>query len=217
MPRGGLKTVIGHWSLLMEGMQASPQAFYAAIEAAIERREIPGCRLRRVVWPEGGFFSARREYLRAKRGQHLIDICGAPFGTAFFSSSWLCFPPPHIWIAVVLAIIGLVYGLDTAQQLTRMDPFHTFGMNDQFRGAITERAVKLGLDFLFVILVVIFGIIRPLFFPPRETYYRIDTAEMFYEAVHQSVLEVIDGLRTEQGLRALSEAERKPIMRGFGR
>lgn len=47
------------------------------------------------------------------------------------------------------------------------------------------------------------------------TYYRIDTALMFQSATHAAVLEVIDSITSSQGLRGLSEAERKPIMREF--
>jgi hypothetical protein len=47
------------------------------------------------------------------------------------------------------------------------------------------------------------------------TYYRIDTALMFQGLVHSAVLEVIDGLLQAKGLRALSESERKPILREF--
>ncbi len=47
----------------------------------------------------------------------------------------------------------------------------------------------------------------------RETFYRIDTALMFQDSVHSAVLEVLDQRMKGQGLRSLSEAERKPIMR----
>lgn len=57
----------------------------------------------------------------------------------------------------------------------------------------------------------IFGLFVWLF--RRETYWRIDTALMFQESVHAAVLEVIDEFIKTQGLRALSELERKPIMR----
>ena len=49
----------------------------------------------------------------------------------------------------------------------------------------------------------------------KETYYRIDTMLMFREAVHNAVLEVIDTITAEKGVRALSESERRPIMREF--
>lgn len=51
----------------------------------------------------------------------------------------------------------------------------------------------------------------------RETYYKADTALMFQEMVRLSVHEVIDNLTREKGVRALSELERKPILRGLYR
>ncbi len=50
-----------------------------------------------------------------------------------------------------------------------------------------------------------------------QTYYRIDTQLMFQESIRAAVLEVIDGLTAAKGIRALSELERKPILREFGR
>ena len=47
------------------------------------------------------------------------------------------------------------------------------------------------------------------------TYYRVDTELMFQSAVHAAVLEVVDRITEARGIRALSETERKPIMREF--
>lgn len=49
----------------------------------------------------------------------------------------------------------------------------------------------------------------------RVTYWSLDSALMFQSAVHTAVLEVIDGLTSVQGVRALSELDRKPILREF--
>jgi hypothetical protein len=46
-----------------------------------------------------------------------------------------------------------------------------------------------------------------------ETYYRVDTALMFQSSVHSAVLEIIDQITQAKGLRALSEEDRKPIMK----
>ena len=54
-----------------------------------------------------------------------------------------------------------------------------------------------------------------LFSPP--TFYKLDTALMFQEAVHNAVLEVIDGMTSAKGLRALSDLERKPILKAFAK
>jgi hypothetical protein len=201
MLRGGIETTIGHWSHLFGGLVTTPQDFYAAVEAELKRRDIPDCRLSRVDWAERGFTSAKREYLRAEREEFLIDVCGAPFGNDFFASSWLCAPPPNIMNAIAYAVGALA-----------------------LLGFLVAGNLNLGVfRWLLVVLVLIgflgivgVGIIRPLFFPPRLTYYRIDTADMFYRAVQEAVSDVVDGFCKVQGLRILSEADRKPIMRDYG-
>lgn len=49
------------------------------------------------------------------------------------------------------------------------------------------------------------------------TYYKVDSATMFQTATHSAVLEVIDSITTSQGIRGLTESERKPVMREFFR
>ena len=45
-----------------------------------------------------------------------------------------------------------------------------------------------------------------------ETYYQLDTTQMFQESIHIAVLEVLDQTTQASGLRLLTESERKPIM-----
>lgn len=47
------------------------------------------------------------------------------------------------------------------------------------------------------------------------TYYKLDTAMMFQGVVQSAVLEVLDALTKQKGIRALTESERKPVMRDF--
>lgn len=47
------------------------------------------------------------------------------------------------------------------------------------------------------------------------TYYRVDTVSMFQTATHQAVLEVVDNMIKGTGIKALPDAERKPVMREF--
>src|SRR5437867_3559896 len=89
MSAAPLDAVMSHWSKLFEGFQTAPLPFYSAVEAAIARRQIPDVATERIEYKEGGLVSARREYLRVKRGKHAFDICAAPFGTGFFFSTWL--------------------------------------------------------------------------------------------------------------------------------
>jgi hypothetical protein len=58
------------------------------------------------------------------------------------------------------------------------------------------------------------GALTRLLFRPH-THYAIDTALMFEEAVGAAILEVIEALSESRGVRALSRAERKPVLRRF--
>lgn len=44
----------------------------------------------------------------------------------------------------------------------------------------------------------------------HKTYYIIDKEETFQRAVHQAVMDTIDQMVTDKGLRALTELERQP-------
>jgi hypothetical protein len=47
------------------------------------------------------------------------------------------------------------------------------------------------------------------FFP--ITYYRIDTEEMFTQSIHTLVLNIVDEITKDKGIRGLTELERKPV------
>ena len=160
--------ILGHWNHLIEDFDTSSQQFYTLVEEAIKRRNLPKVKLSRIYWKEGGVMSAKREYLRVKRREHVFDICGAPYGNAFFFSTWL----------------------------------------GEFRSGCLSLILEI--PFVGVALKFFIGfLINPM------TYYRVDTAHMFQKSVHAAVMEVIDALTEEKGLKALTESERKPIMKDF--
>lgn len=120
-----LSDVISHWNHMFEGMQESPQAFYASVEQAIQARNIPDAKFTRVDVAEGGILSAKRMYLRVWRKEHVIDICAAPFGNSFFISWWLSeIPSGCMALLLSLPFISLIawwfarpvtyYKIDTA-------------------------------------------------------------------------------------------------------
>jgi hypothetical protein len=82
-------TAISHWNQFIRGLDISAMAFYGAVRTAIEQRNVPDTKLFLVEIPEGGIFSAKRDYLRVRRGDYVIDICAAPYADGFFVSSWL--------------------------------------------------------------------------------------------------------------------------------
>ena len=81
--------IFSHWSTMIEGLNASPKEFLAAVEAAVQSKQLDNAKHSRIDWKEGGLLSAKREYLRILRKEFAFDICGAPFGNGFFVSWWL--------------------------------------------------------------------------------------------------------------------------------
>ena len=214
MPTASPADAISHWNKMFEDFQMSPLEFYASVEQAVACHEIPDAVASRVEQKEGGFASAKREYLRVRRGTLAFDICAAPFGNGCFFSSWLAEPT----ILNGLAKLGIMFGLLIILVL--------FMVNSFFWGPI---------EFLIVLVIALFiistsespvsvatgelpgiGWLYRVFFKP-PTYYRHDTAEMFLGAVHGAVIEVIDCLTAQKGIRAMTDLERKPIMREFFR
>ncbi len=88
MAQSSLDNVVAHWDKLFENFHTSTTLFYASVEATLKKHEVPGLGATRVHWREGGIQSASREYLRIIGDRHCIDICAAPFGKAYFFSSW---------------------------------------------------------------------------------------------------------------------------------
>lgn len=210
-------SVFSHWSTLIENLQESPQRFYQSVEVALKARQIPSTENTRIEYREGGVLSARREYLHVERGNLVVDICGAPFGTGFFVSWWLAEAElslnPLLKVLAVVGMLGLVAVL--VNNLGFFGGLLAFviavplllwlARSIAGEGKFDDRWIQAlpGIGWLYTWL-----------FKPA-TYYRIDTTLMFQKAVHNAVQEVVDELTKAKGLRALSESERKPIMREF--
>jgi hypothetical protein len=207
--------VVSHWYHLIEGLQESPKDFYSSLDESIKKREIPDVSLSRIDYLEGGVLSAKREYLRVKRKNLIFDVCAAPFGRGFFVSWWLGKERPSWGALLIIAIIIVIF-------FALYIPIRKLGMIN-------------GLLLAFIILTVTFWILGALvkdgsipiestilgipilgriyesFFQPI-TYYKIDTELMFQESVRLAVLETVDQITKVNGIRSLSEFERKPIL-----
>lgn len=217
--KGAPLALISHWGKLIQGLQMSPMDFYSRVQRAIETRALPDTSMAQVEWPEGGVFSAKRVYLRVTRKDHVFDICGAPFGNGFFVSWWLGETPTGsiFYLLALLFAILVLLGVAT---------YVTFNLTLGFFLALV--LVVIGLPAIFLLLgpqaveaVDYYLMMLPWVSPVYErffrpvTYYKIDTALMFQAAVDGAVQEVVDDIMKAKGLRALSELERKPIMRDF--
>ena len=222
--------VISQWSQLIEHFQGSSQEFYKGFERAVVERAIPQTQWTRVEHKEGGLASGKREYLRTHRGKHAFDICAAPFGTGFFVSWWFTEPPLRFGFLYTLAFIvgvgiaanfavaigfgigaalsGLAFGTILGGCFGALGiPILLWLLGNALRhGAIRGDSTVLAMP-------IIGWIYEKIFAPP--TFYSMDTAMMFQQAVHNAVLEVVDCMTADNGIRALTEAERKPIMKRF--
>jgi hypothetical protein len=208
--------VISHWYKSLEHFQTSSLDLYSAIEAAVKSREVPDIENSRVTWKEGGLLSDERIYLRIRRRRLNFDICVAPFGNGFFVSWWLVEQTPSGTLATFITVTGfflsfffLVYELGLFSGFV----LWVCGLLVAFALIATEAQNEA--DWVQPILEIpLFGTLMKRLFQPL-TYYRIDTTLMFQQAIHASVLEVLDQLLNSKGLRPLPEADRKPIMREF--
>lgn len=89
--KGALKrinTVQSHGHHLFDTAPCSPLELYQLLAKEIRHKEIASLSITTVVYPEGGVFSANREYLRVSFRHYVFDICAAPFAKGFFISWW---------------------------------------------------------------------------------------------------------------------------------
>jgi hypothetical protein len=209
--------VLSHWYQLVDGLAYSSHDFYAALGEAIRKRGIPDAEVSEAEHVESSIVSGKRLYLRVKRKGLTFDICAAPFGRGFFVSWWLVkllgagfFPAVCLIIGGSIAVViltkmaGLVGGLLLAVLIV---PIGLMGLGHVVR----EGFLDIEDD---VLSIPIIGFLYNKIFKPF-TYYRADTTLMFQSAVHAAVIEVLDGITTAKGMRALSDLERKPVLREF--
>lgn len=57
------------------------------------------------------------------------------------------------------------------------------------------------------------GVMKALVKP--DTFFKVDSSQMYLSLVHSGLVEVIDKLTSAQNLPSLAESERKPVMREF--
>lgn len=209
MPKQPL--VEGHWHTLIDGFSTSALDFYELVKAGIVRRKIPDLKISSVEWKESGLGSGKRIYLRVSREGLNFDICAAPFGTGYFFSWWLAAIPRILLDLAVLggiAFLGLIF----------LGVFFRQGCSGMFAGTVMFFGALFGAGFLVrygetglestVLSMPVTGFLYGFFFRPT-TYFNEDTAAMFRESVHHSVLEAIDAVTSAQGIRALSPEARK--------
>lgn len=104
------KEILSHWHRYFDEVPFTPQSFYKAVEETIKAKALPNVICSRIVYPEGGIFSANREYLRVQCKAYIFDICAAPFAKGFFVSWWMGeLPDTRTNFLSHLPVIGRVF------------------------------------------------------------------------------------------------------------
>jgi len=214
--------VISHWHKVYENFATSPLDFYTMVEQEIIRWKIPEVEFSRVVWKEGGVFTAKRTYLRVSRGPVNFDICAAPYGTGFFFSYWVTSPPKRLKAILYLVGVFLLSMFIVGATLALFDGRDAGG----WIGIVLALSLLIGLAFAVrsgklgdeeaVFAMPVLGFLYGRIFQP-VTWFKIDTTTMFQESVAHALFEVIDTVTTARGIRELSEFERRPMVPLAGR
>ena len=100
--------VISHWYTPVPNFSTSTQDFYAAVEKELTAQQVPGLKIKKVEFAEGGLFSAKRQYLRMTRDDLVFDVCAAPFGVNYFFSCRFASVPPTGLMALIKMILSLI-------------------------------------------------------------------------------------------------------------
>ena len=211
---------LAYWARLFEKFNYSPQEFYRMVEKNLEDRRVPGAGSSWLLLREGGVMSPERIYLNIKRERLLFLLCAAPFGGGFFvSSRYIDYRCGANWLDYLVGcavLFGTGFGVMT--EYGPIPGLFTLGLLITLFWSFMRRAVEVGAEWLdeqIAAIPVIGRIYESLFRP--DTYYRRDTAEMFRQAVHNAVMQAVDEMTNQKGLRALNADERKPVLRNLYR
>jgi hypothetical protein len=214
--------VISHWYSLVPGFNTSAKDFYALIEADLKEQKVPDLGVFSVEYAEGGFLSAKREYLRLTRERLVFDICAAPFGTAYFFSCRFAEIPAVIqwwqllvlfvgfWISLNLSFVACVRmfgGMATIIWPLGWLAFLAFGIY------LLRNAVAMGLHNLDDTLIKspVVGPIYERWFR-KETYYREDTRLMYQDTVNAVVKAKVEEVTGAKGVKLVRFNEHNPIL-----
>ena len=170
-------------------------------------------------------FTAKREYLRIRRNEYTYDICGTPFGSGFFISSWLIRSPKNILIALG-TLLALMFGTFILWAIL-VSIFLAIPFPMIIRVAVivfgiilypvillgTGVAIRQGIIPIeeTILDIPVVGYFYTLIFQPL-TYHRIDTMIAFHETMHSALMQAVDELTKEKGLVVLTESDRKPVL-----
>jgi len=211
--------VMEHWYALVPGFNTSTKEFYAAVEAELKAREVPGLDIVRVDFAEGGVLSSKREYLRMTCERLMFDICAAPFGTAyFFSCRFVQIPATiklwQLFVVCLVACLAVAVPMIVAvKYLGVIAAAILLFICLALVIYLLRNTVALGLQDLDAYLIKdpTFGGIYERFFR-QETYYRQDTRLMYCDTVNAVVKAKVEAATGAKGIKLIRFNESSPIL-----
>lgn len=203
--------VFQHWYVLLPDFESSTSEYYGAVEKDLIHRKVPDLEICRILFPEGGFISARREYLRLQRERLVFDLCSAPFGTSWFFSCRFAEIPfrLRVWeVLVILAFLFVVYlgyagifGILWGGVVCLM----TVGALVLLADTMTATGNR-SLDHTILRFPVV-GSLYELFMRRNLTYYRDDTRLMYGALVNSVAQAQVAKIAKENGVKDIQFME----------
>jgi hypothetical protein len=176
--------ILSHWYVPLLNFESNAAEFYDALEKDLKEREVPNLRTERILFKEGGFFSANHEYLRLGRERAVLDICSAKFGKSWwFSVRGAVLPRRLTRLELILTILGfasffLLYCMLFGTTIGAI----VFGSTVLFMlGVFWTAGAWNGLDECLLWMPVI-GVLYE-GYGRKESYHRQDQRRMFAETV----------------------------------
>jgi hypothetical protein len=226
IPKRQSDNVFSHWIAPLDNFQFSTQEFYNEVEKELDARKVPGLKISRVDFFEGGLLSDRRTYLRLARERYAFDVCAAPFGREYFFSVRLVEKPRLGW----LALLALGFLLVTAFLLVGRVAiwaliFTIFALMVYFIFVLVQRADSESGDQGaagpakppsmpdLLSLVLDYTIIGEWYERFRkETYYRHDTRLMYLTVITEIVKMKVNEVTAAKGVKLVRSYEYSPIL-----
>lgn len=196
--------LLDYWIYSADGFSMSPQEFYDQVERQMEARKIPSMEIARQEFAQGGMLSEQRLYLRLMRERLAITACAAPFGKIFFFSCRTVYVPAlvrlwHILVAILaLCIVGRVLIILLGVTFSAIAMIGLlFAVAATLRNA--SAAEYSDLDQIFLEIPVLSTIYQDWF--REDTYYRLDTRNLYLKVLPDLILELAKDTCAEKGFK----------------
>ena len=196
-----------------DGLNLSPQEFYANVEQQLAARKFPSLEISRQEFSEGGLLANQRTYLRLMRERLAITTCAAPFGNVFFFSFRTVYVPAlvrlwHILAALIfLGVVGYLLLPPLGMSFTVVAVIAlVFAI-----AAVLQNASAVGpsnLDARLLNIPVVATIYEDWF--RVETYYREDTRNLYLTLLPQLIHELAAEACAAKGVKLDPQSQRNP-------